>query len=93
MRDPDSGAAMIERVLRREDIYEGPYLEEAADLILVSHRGYDLKARLHSETFVSKGALVGMHTYDDAFFFINNSFHQCVDSVQDVFPVIMGLLA
>jgi predicted AlkP superfamily phosphohydrolase/phosphomutase len=82
MSDPDSGAPMIEKVLRREDIYEGPYLEEAADLILVPHRGYDLKARLHSETLVSKGALVGMHTYDDA-----------VDSVQDVFPVIMEILA
>jgi predicted AlkP superfamily phosphohydrolase/phosphomutase len=93
MRDPDSGVVMIERVLRREDIYEGPYLEEAADLILVPHRGYDLKGRLHSEAFVSKGALVGMHTYDDAFFYLSDSsFRQHVDSVQDVFPVIMELL-
>lgn len=93
MRDPDSGAPMIEKVLCREDIYEGPYLEEAADLILVPHRGYDLKARLHSETLVSKDALVGMHTYNDAFFYVNDSsFHQRVDSVQDVFPVIMELL-
>jgi predicted AlkP superfamily phosphohydrolase/phosphomutase len=94
MSDPNSGAPMIEKVLRREDIYEGPYLEEAADLILVPHRGYDLKARLHSETLVSKGALVGMHTYDDAFFYLNDpSFTRGVDSVQDVFPVIMEILA
>jgi len=94
MRDPETGAPMIEKVLRREDTYEGPHLEEAADLILVPHRGYDLKARLHSDTFVSKGALVGMHTYDDAFLFLNDpSFSKYVDSVQDLFPVIMERLA
>jgi len=94
MRDPETGAPMIEKVLRREDIYEGPYLEEAADLIWVPHRGYDLKARLASEAFVSKDALVGMHTYDDAFFYISDSScSQRVDSVQDVFPVVMGRLA
>jgi len=93
MHDPATGAPMIEKVLRREDIYEGPHLEEAADLILVPHRGYDLKARLHSEAFVSRGALVGMHTYDDAFFYLSDSsFSQRVDSVEDVFPVIMERL-
>lgn len=92
--DPDSGEPMIEKVLCREDIYEGPHLEEAADLILVPHRGYDLKARLHSESFVSKGALVGMHTYDDAFFYLNDpSFSQDIDSLQDVLPAIMEILA
>ena len=94
MCDPQTGASMIEEVLRREDIYEGPHLEEAADLILVPRRGYDLKARLQSKAFVSKDALVGMHTYDDAFFYVNDSsFSQHVESVQDVFPVIMECLA
>lgn len=93
MRDPETGAPIIERVLRREEIYEGPYLEEAADLILVPSRGYDLKARLYGEEFVSRGAIVGMHTYDDAFFYLNDpSFSHRVDSVQDVFPVIIEQL-
>jgi hypothetical protein len=53
-----------------------------------------LKARLHSETFVSKGALVGMHTYDDAFFYLNDpSFSQDIDSLLDVLPAIMEILA
>jgi len=93
MRDPETGAPIIERVLRREEIYEGPYLEEAADLILVPYRGYDLKARLYGEEFVGKGAIVGMHTYDDAFLYLNDpSFPRCVDSIQDIFPVIMERL-
>lgn len=94
IREPKTGAPMIEKVLRREEIYEGPYLEEAADLILVPHRGYDLKARLYSEAFVSRGALVGMHTYDDAFFYLNDpSFSECVDSVQEICLVVMERLA
>jgi len=94
MSDPETGAPMIEDVLRREDIYEGPYLEEAADLILVPHRGYDLKARLHSERLVSKDVLVGMHTYDDAFFYTqDSSFTQNVESIQDVFPIVFEHLA
>ena len=94
MSDPETGAPMIEKVLRREEVYAGPHLEEAADLIVVPHRGYDLKARLHSETFVSKDALVGMHTFDDAFFHVSDSsFSQCVESIEDVFPAIMGMYA
>jgi predicted AlkP superfamily phosphohydrolase/phosphomutase len=95
MRDPDTGAPMIGKVLRREEIYEGPHLDEAADLILVPHRGYDLKARLHSEAFVSKGALSGMHTYDDAFFYYvgDSPLSHDVAGVQDVLPVIMEQLA
>ena len=92
--DPETGTPILEKVLRREEIYEGPHLEEAADLILVPRRGYDLKARLQSKAFVSKDALVGMHTYDDAFFYFNDSsFIQQVESVQDLFPVIMERLA
>jgi predicted AlkP superfamily phosphohydrolase/phosphomutase len=94
LRDPETGAPVIDRVLQREEIYEGPYFEEAADLILVPHRGYDLKARLQSAELVNKEALVGMHTYDDAFFYINDpSFHHHVESIQDVFPIVMDRLA
>jgi predicted AlkP superfamily phosphohydrolase/phosphomutase len=89
MRDPDSGAPMIEKVLRREEVYDGPYLEGAADLILVPHRGYDLKARLYTESLISKDALVGMHTFDDAFFFHSDSgVSRGVDTIEDVFPLV-----
>ena len=93
MRDPNSGAPMIEKVLRREEVYDGPYLEEAADLILVPYRGYDLKARLHSESLVSKDALVGMHTFDDAFFYHSDSHvSRDVDTIEDVYPAVMESL-
>lgn len=34
LRDPDSGALLIERVYRREELYHGPYLDQAPDLVI-----------------------------------------------------------
>jgi predicted AlkP superfamily phosphohydrolase/phosphomutase len=67
LRDPETGEPMLEKVIRREEIYHGPELERAADLILVPRYGYDLKGAFGKETLTFKGdELVGMHTYDDA---------------------------
>jgi predicted AlkP superfamily phosphohydrolase/phosphomutase len=67
LRDPETGEPMLERVLRREEIYHGPALERAADLILVPRDGYDLKGAFGRDELTFKGeALVGMHTYGDA---------------------------
>lgn len=67
LRDPQTGEPMLEKVLRREEVYSGPGLGDAADLILVPRDGYDLKGAFGKETLTFRGdALVGMHTYDDA---------------------------
>jgi predicted AlkP superfamily phosphohydrolase/phosphomutase len=34
MRDPETGEAMVRRVYRREELYQGPFLEQAPDLII-----------------------------------------------------------
>ncbi len=73
LRDPETGEPMLEEVLRREEIYHGPGLERAADLILVPRDGYDLKGAFGRESLTFKGdALVGMHTYDDAMIAVRN---------------------
>lgn len=65
--DPQTGEPMLEKVLKREEIYHGPELDRAADLIFVPCNGYDLKGAFGKDTLTFKGdALVGMHTYDDA---------------------------
>jgi predicted AlkP superfamily phosphohydrolase/phosphomutase len=70
--DPDDRSPIIREVLRREEIYDGPHCEKAADLIAVPHDGYDLKGDLGKTAHGEKTALVGMHTYDDALFFFRN---------------------
>jgi predicted AlkP superfamily phosphohydrolase/phosphomutase len=41
-RHPRSGRKMVGRVLRREDVYHGPHLEHAPDLILVPADPHDI---------------------------------------------------
>jgi predicted AlkP superfamily phosphohydrolase/phosphomutase len=95
MRDPDSGERIIEKVLKREELYHGPHYNEGPDLVAIPYNGYDLKGNLDKEELTYKGPLVGMHTYDDAFFYIrdveikrgNNQF-----GVMDVMPTILKLI-
>ena len=39
-RDPETGDPVVREVYRREEIYEGPFVEEAPDLILGLEPGY-----------------------------------------------------
>ena len=93
MTDPDTGERIIEKVLRREEIYAGPYFEEAADLVAVPFDGYDLKANVRQPKFTFKGDLVGMHTFDDAALFIKD--HALPDrpiSIADLAPTILKVM-
>jgi len=94
MRDPETGAPMIAHVFRREELYHGPLLDQAADLILVSVDGYDLKGAMGKETLTFKGdELVGMHTYDDAMLWVQG---QAIAAegfcVTDVMPTVLRLM-
>ncbi len=94
LRDPDDGSPMVERVFRREEIYHGPYLEQAADLILAPARGYDLKGALGKEALTFKGSeLVGTHTYDDAMLYVRG--HEILPGdwgIIDGLPTVLHLM-
>jgi len=94
LRDPDSGEPLFRQAFRREELYHGPLLEQAADLILAPADGYDPKGTLYKEQFTFKGPeLVGMHTYDDASFFIRG-YQTSVPRfcIMDVMPTILKLM-
>jgi predicted AlkP superfamily phosphohydrolase/phosphomutase len=94
LRDPDSGAPFFQAAFKREELYHGPYLEQAADLILAPHDGYDPKGPLYKEALAYKGdELVGMHTYDDAMLYLGGrSVPQTRFSVLNVMPTILDLM-
>jgi len=94
LRDPDDGAPIFQAAFRREELYAGPYLAQAADLILAPYDGYDPKGPLFKDTLTYKGdELVGMHTHDDAMFFVGGrSIPPAHCSVLDVMPTVLDLL-
>lgn len=71
MEDPDTGEKIIDKVFLRGELYRGAYLQRAADIIAIPKNGFDLKGNLFAESLTFKGELVGMHTYDDAFLYLD----------------------
>lgn len=92
--DPETGEPMVERVVRREELYEGPCATSAADLVLAMREGYDPKGAFGTETLTFRGdTLVGMHTTPDALLFVEGA-HGFVrrPTIADVAPTILEIL-
>ncbi len=90
-KDPDTHNKVIDRVFFREEIYNGPYLENAADIIAHPVKGYDLKARVGINDIFVRSDINGMHTYDDAFICGVNLDTSSVKSIQDVRFKCLGI--
>jgi predicted AlkP superfamily phosphohydrolase/phosphomutase len=69
--EADGGPAepVLRRVFRKEELYQGPFLTSAPDLVLLANPGNNLRgATGRDRVFDAQGAFTGMHTQDDAFF-------------------------
>jgi predicted AlkP superfamily phosphohydrolase/phosphomutase len=38
--DPDTGEPVVRRMFKREEIFKGPYFDEAPDIVVGFHEGY-----------------------------------------------------
>jgi len=63
-----AGSPVFQHIFRREDIYSGPLLSQAADILLVTNKGFDAKGTLRREDIFCPPRFQGMHSYDNAFF-------------------------
>ena len=64
--DRDTGEKVFESIIPRRQAFSGPLINAAPDLVIIPRRGYDLKGALPGKGADAPGALVGMHTPDDA---------------------------
>jgi predicted AlkP superfamily phosphohydrolase/phosphomutase len=60
----------IRDIYRKEQLYSGPYLENAPDLVLVGAEGFNLKARVKADRLTDKAIFSGKHTQDSAFLLV-----------------------
>jgi predicted AlkP superfamily phosphohydrolase/phosphomutase len=58
LRDPRTGEKIVKIVFKREELYEGPYVERAPDIIVWCHE-------LYKEGPLAVGPLVGEVPYDE----------------------------
>lgn len=61
------GRKVIRDIYRKEQLYSGPYLESAPDMVLVGAKGFNLRANVKAERPADKGIFTGKHTQDTAF--------------------------
>jgi len=89
LKSPDNDL-IIEEVFFREEIYSGPHLHIAADLIVHPRWGYDIKGNVNTGKLCHKSsAISGMHTYEDAVIFGKNVNIEEVQSIQDPLRLIL----
>ncbi len=66
------GKKVIKHIYRKQDVYTGPYIDNAGDLILIAENGFNLKGAMTSKELTAKGPFTGKHTYENAFLMISN---------------------
>jgi predicted AlkP superfamily phosphohydrolase/phosphomutase len=90
-----NGEKVIRKVFLKEDLYSGHCLNNAPDLVLLSHRGYDLKGALAPVGVFGRRSFTGAHTRDDAVFFLKGPVPVAPTSgtaeIVDVTPTILDL--
>lgn len=88
------GEKAIKRICRKEEIYHGPHLGHAPDLVLLGNKGFDFKSGLKATKLAGKGVFTGKHSQKDAFLLINKPSPDIIPespSVSDI-VVIMNKL-
>jgi predicted AlkP superfamily phosphohydrolase/phosphomutase len=88
------GEKIIREIYQKEQIYKGPYLECAPDLVLLPHSGFNLRATLSAEKAISDSIFKGKHTYSDAFLVGEKEIESlsCVSDVIDLGRIINSFL-
>lgn len=93
IRDPETGEAVIDKVLMREDVFGGDVMDTAPDLIAKPAEGYDLKGGFEKQVLLERSPVSGTHTFDNAMWYMNEKNVDCEDAtVVDVLPTLYGIL-
>ncbi|MEJ2628949.1 MAG: alkaline phosphatase family protein, partial [bacterium] len=68
----DKAEKIVDRVVRKEEIYTGDQMDNAPDLILVPGKGFSLRGTLgKDQVFGLSSTIKGMHRGDDAFLYVH----------------------
>jgi predicted AlkP superfamily phosphohydrolase/phosphomutase len=68
----DPSLPLFDKVLCKEDVFYGPCIDYAPDLVILPSIGIDLKAPLRAARIVDKDIFTGTHTLNDAFLLVCN---------------------
>jgi len=83
-----NGRRVVRDIYRKKQLYTGPYVENAPDMVLVGAEGFNLRANIKAEKLYDKGIFCGKHTQDTAFLMIrglsNTSIVPDIPAISDI---------
>lgn len=97
LRDPNTGTPVVREVFHRNDIYNGPFVNQAPDLIMLLSEGYKATTTLSGKSiFEPLSHLRGTHDINGVFLAkgptCKPKYHITDISIQDLAPTILHLL-
>ncbi len=81
------GKKVIKDIHRKQQIYSGPFMDKAPDMVLVAEKGFNLKANPKAEILADKGIFTGKHTQDTAFLAVRGVEEQFIPQTPEVSDV------
>jgi predicted AlkP superfamily phosphohydrolase/phosphomutase len=95
-RDPENGKVVVEQIFRREDLYTGPHVEDAPDIVFVPNYEYMVSDRIRSRPFRKREDGRGVHRRDGIFLLkgagIREGYPVEGATLLDMAPTILHLL-
>ncbi len=82
------GEDVIGRINLRDDVYHGPEIERAPDIVLTPNSGYNIKGGVKYDGVFEKNIFKGKHTASDAFLYCNEKCIPRSPTVEDVRDII-----
>ena len=91
-----NGKKIIRKICQKEEIYHGPYTNNAPDLVLLPESGFCLRGGIGNKPlFEPPDIIKGMHTQQDAFLYVKGKEHQQIipkhPTVEDIVPIMNQL--
>jgi predicted AlkP superfamily phosphohydrolase/phosphomutase len=95
--DPKTGEKLVDAVLKKEEVYNGPYLQFAPDLFIIMKGGKILIQKdMHNGTFHYNPHIGGTHRVDGIFLargnLVNGPLKLCNLKIVDLAPTILYLM-
>jgi len=82
------GQPVVKQIYLKEEIFHGPESQKGPDIYLLPNYGFDLKGALKKPSVFGASHFKGMHTYDDAHFFIARRENRDDVCIQDLAGII-----
>jgi len=86
------GRPFIRQVFFSEEIYEGPHVDRAPDLVLLTADGFDLKGNPKKAEAYGRTHFTGMHNRHDAFLLANRPLPEKRPHIEEVHGLLLKAL-